>query len=183
VINDLSPPKSVPQTNEVQDNTNKADTTKLDDATKRLKDAWQKDKTALQKMNAAGDEVKAAFNSGLSEAPEELQGNLRDAEDKLAKAKETKDKAAATQEATPTKENEQNLMLAENDEMEAQNAFDKANQEVIESFSPDVKKAYDDAKNADRKAADEWMGADNELRAAYDALEKLEQGAAEKALQ
>lgn len=180
-IGDLIPPKSAPQNNEVKDNSPsppKPDTTELNQATKRLDDAKVKDKAALEKMDAADKVVNAAFNSGLSEAPEDLQQNLKDAEDKLEKARAVKENAATTQETTPSKENEQNLMLAETDEIEACDAAHKAKNEVIQTFSPEVKKAYEDAQEARSRAGEEWMKADNELRAAYDALEKVKQALA-----
>jgi hypothetical protein len=100
---------------------------------------------------------------------------LKDAEDKLEKARAARENAATTQETTPSKENEQNLMLAETDEMQAYDAAYKAKNEVMQTFSPEVKKAYEEALENRKKAGEEWMKADNEQRAAYDALEKIQQ--------
>jgi hypothetical protein len=178
VIDDLMPPKSVPQNNNVKDNTPdkpKPETTELDEAKKRVEDAKQKYKTALENMDAAAKAVDQAFNSGLMAAPEDLQVNLKDAEDKMEKARTALENARVTQETTPSKENEQNLAQAQTEEMEASDAAYRAKNDVMQTFSPEVKKDYDEALENQKKAGQEWLKADNEQREAYDALEKIQQ--------
>jgi hypothetical protein len=178
VIKDLMPAQPAPQTNEVQGNTPdqpKPESTELKEATKRFEDAKENYKAALEGMEAADKAVDAAFNSGLMAAPEELQQDLKDAEDKLEKARGVRENARITQETTPSKENEQNLMLAETEEMKAFDAAYKAKSEVLRTFSPEVKSAYEEALEYRKKAGEVWLKADNEQRAAYDALEKIQQ--------
>ncbi len=178
VINDLMPPKSNPQNNEVKGNTpdqTKPETSELDAATKRAEEAKEKYKAALENMDAADKAVDAAFNSGLMAASEDLQMNLKDAEDKLEKARAARENAATAQETAPSKENEQNLAQAEVDETDASDAAHKAKNEVIQTFSPEVKKDYEEALENRKKAGEEWKKAFNEEREADDALEKVQQ--------
>jgi hypothetical protein len=173
VINDIMPPKPNPQLNQVQDNS--ADSKKkLQDAEKRVKEAKEKEEAAFNKVIAADKEVQSAFKAGLDQADPMLQEKLKQAEEALEKAKEEKDKAAATQEATPTAENDNLLMHAQWAEAEAWSAADAARKEVIDGFDADTKKAYDEAVDDSRKAGEEWLPTENEKRAAYDALEKLQ---------
>ena len=173
VINDLMPPKANPQTNEVQDNS--TNSTKLQGAEKRVKDATEKEHAAFEKVIAANRGVTSAFNDGLEKADPTLQDKLKQAEEKLEKAKEESEKTKATQEATPSNVNENAMIIAQMDEANAWSEAGTARKEVIESFDADTKKSYDDAVNDLDKATEEWQPTENEKRAAYDALEKLQQ--------
>lgn len=178
VIDDLMPPKLSPQTNEVKDNTNKTDTTQLDAANKRVQDATQKANAAFQKVIAAGNGVDQAFQDGLQKADPVLQDQLKQAEDKLEKAKAEKEKAAAAQEATPSTDNENALANAQMDEERAWEEAQAAHKSVIDAFDDETKKSYDEAVDDYEKARKEWVPLEHEKRAAYDALQNLQQTAA-----
>jgi|CZKF01.1.fsa_nt_gi exonuclease VII small subunit len=183
VIDDLYPPKpkvesvvddlkSTPPVKQVQDNS--TDSKKLQDAEKRVQEAKEKEKAAFTKLLSAGNVLESTFKDGLDKADPELQEKLKQAEDRLKKATEEREKAAATQEATPTAENEKLLRYAQVEETEAWSAADAARKEVIYGFDADTKKAYDQAVDDYNKASKEWLPTENEKRAAYEALEKLE---------
>jgi hypothetical protein len=176
VIDDLMPPpKSAPQTNNVQDNTNKPDSTKLADATKRIQEATEKEHAAFEKVIAANRGVESTFNDGLEKVDPTLQDKLKQADAALEKARNAKTAAATTQDATPSTENENALINAEIDEANASSAADAVRKEVIESFDADTKASYDGALQDLDKATKDWQPTENEKRAAYDALEKLQQ--------
>ena len=154
------------------------DPQKLQDAEKRVKEATEKEHAAFQKVIAANNGVDQTFKDGLDKADPALQSKLKQAEEDLEKAKEERAKAAATQEATPSTENENAVINAGIDESNAWSAADAARKEVIDGFDEETKKAYDEAVGDYEKASKEWIPTENEKRAAYHALEKLQQAAA-----
>jgi hypothetical protein len=175
VIDDLMPIKAKPI--ETQDNPNKPvePTQQITDAEKRLQDATEKEKAAFQKVIAANNGLKSQFQYGLDQADPALQSNLQQAEQKLEKAREDKEKAATTQAATPTNENQNTLVSAEKEEADAQSAVDAVKQKVIDGFNPETKKAYGEAVDDLKKATNDWSATNDEKREAYEALQKLKQ--------
>ena len=167
VVDDLGPIKVESVINDVMPKSflqsSTTDPQKIQDAQKRLKDATEKDDAAFQNIISADKGVKSAFQAGLDKADPTLQANLQQAEQSLAKAKEANANAVATQDATPTKENENAQLYAATDEMEADSAVNAARKDVIDSFDEDTKKAYDEAVQDSNKAAEE-AGADNAKR-------------------
>ncbi|MGO9777873.1 MAG: hypothetical protein ACLPM3_14925 [Terracidiphilus sp.] len=178
VINDLMPPRANPQVNEVQENPdNSSDLTQLADAAKRADEAVTKEKDAHKKRDAAEFRVISAWYSGCEDVPQELKDDFKKAEDKLAKAEDARYKWKKIQATFPSDDNALLLGAAEQDVVEAKHARDMAEQKVIDSFKPDKRKEYDESDAAYHKAFDEWKKANDERRAAEEALEKLKQKA------
>jgi hypothetical protein len=173
--NYIQPPKSTTQVNQAGDNT--ANAQKLQDAEKRVQEATEKEHAAFEKVVTANRGVESAFNDGLEKADPALQDKLKQAEAALEKARGDTAAATATQDATPSTENENALANAQMDEANAWAAADAAKKEVIESFDTDTKAGYDYSLKELDKAMKDWQPTENEKRAAYDALEKLQQPA------
>lgn len=175
VINDLMPPKSNPQTNEVQDNS--ADLTQLADAAKRAEETREKAQEIGKTENAAFQRYNDAWDAGFKDVPAEIKDEYEKAGEKIIKAGMALDKWKQIHAATPSDDNEFMLAAAQQDVTEANRERSVAEQKVIDSFKPDHRKAYDEAHATWHKALDEWDAALNQQRAAEEALEKLKQTA------
>lgn len=174
VIDDLMPPKSNSRVNEVQDNANQPDLTQLPEAAKRVEDARTNEKTTFEKWDAALRQQNLALADGLSDVPRELQDDWHKALDNRSKAEKARGKQKDIYKKTPNDDNATLLAIAEQDVVDAGNAENAAFQKVIDSFKFDKREAYDQAHAAAEKAYSEWKAAENELRAANEALQKLQ---------
>lgn len=153
------------------------DLTKLPQAAKRVEDAQHKVKeareNAYRKARAVGD----AWSDGLKNAPAPAPSDWEQSVMKLNKAEAARTAAREKYEKTPGVDTAQGLATAEKDVADALRDKQAADQKLIDSFKPDDRKRYDDARAASDKAWKEVDAAEQEEREAREALEKLRQAA------
>jgi hypothetical protein len=145
----------------------------IDAARKRLADAEQKAKSANSYYYHIEEERAMAWRDGLSRTPQDVQDNFMKAANEDVSADIAWDKAFDEFMNSQSSENNAKLEAADVRLAAARDAYDKATKDVLDHFTPKDRAAYDALINARLNAAIDLSLANEELRDAREALDKL----------
>jgi hypothetical protein len=145
----------------------------IDAARTRVADATQKAKDAETKFNKADDKWAKAWVNGLYHTPQDVHDNFSKVSDEELSAHVAWDKASDELIKNSSAENNAKLEAASVRLAAARDAYDKAEKDVLDHFTPEDRAAYDAATNERLNAAIDRSLANEELRDAREALDKL----------